>query len=283
MTNQPPYINLNGTFYPASEAIFQATNRAFRYGDALFETIRVINGQPVNLEAHFERLKKGMDILEFDKSAGLTFHYLAEQIQQTIDKNKITGGGKVRLTVYRDAGGTYIPDSNKKAFVIEAEPLTANEFSLNPDGLSLGICKKLKIQKSIFSGIKTANALPYVIAGIEARKQGLDDIILLNHHNRICEAIASNIFLYKNNTLYTPALDEGCIAGTMRKTIIDIAQKMGMTVFECTLVQGNLQQVDEIWLSNAIQGIKWVGELNGKSYGNFTAQKIINELNNLFG
>ncbi len=282
MTNTK-YVNINGRLVTTSKALLGVFNRAFRYGDALFETIRVINGKPVNLEAHFERLKKGMDILEFDKSEGLTFHYLAEQIQETIHKNNITAGGKVRLTVYRDASGTYIPDSNKKAFVIEADPLTGNEFTLNPTGISLGICKKLNIQKSIFSGIKTANALLYVIAGIEARKQGLDDIILLNHHNRICEAISSNIFLYKNNTLYTPAIDEGCVAGTMRKTIINIAQNMGMTVFECTLVQGNLQQVDEIWLSNAIQGIKWVGELNGKSYGNFTAQKIINELNNLFG
>jgi branched-chain amino acid aminotransferase len=279
MNKKSEYINLNGEFYPDNAPIITSKNRAFRYGDALFETIRIINGKPFNLNAHFERLKKGLDLLQFDKTPNFTFRYLAEQIQLTIQKNNISEGGRLRLTVFRNEGGTYIPETNTKSFLIEVTPLHNNQFVLNEDGLSIDICKKFTLEKSIFSSIKTANALPFVMAGIEAKKQNLDNLILLNHNSRICEAISSNIFLYKNNTIYTPSLDEGCVAGTMRKKIIEIAHSLGMTVFECTLVQGNLQQVDEIWLSNAIQGIQWVKEISAKLYGNFYAQKIINELN----
>ena len=280
MQNAERYINFNGKFIPESKPVFATDNRAFRYGDAVFETIRIINGKPFNLSAHFERLKKGLQLLQFEKTPNFTFRFLAEEIQKTIDKNLIKQGGRLRLTVFRNTGGTYIPETNSKSFIIETSSLPNNNFRLNETGLNVDICKKFILQDTFFFSIKTANALPFVLAGIEAKKQHLDNLILLNRHNRICEAISSNIFLYKNNTLYTPSLDEGCVAGTMRKKIIEIAQNMGMTVFECTLVQGNLLQVDEIWLSNAINGIQWIGNIRNKTYGNFYAQKIIAELNN---
>ena len=256
MSETSLYINLNGEFIQQNEPVFTSQNRAFRYGDALFETIRIINGKPFNLTAHFERLKKGLQLLGFEKTPNFTFRYLAEQIQETINKNNINQGGRMRLTIFRNDGGNYIPQTNSKSFLIEVFPLSNNLFSLNENGLKIDVCKKFTLPKSLFQGIKTANALPFVLAGIDANKQNLDNLILLNHNNRLCEAISSNLFLFKNNTLYTPSLDEGCVAGTMRKKILEIAQNMGMTVFECTLVQGNLQQVDEIWLSNAINGIQ---------------------------
>lgn len=272
------YINYNGFLYKEDENIFNSKNRGFRYGDALFETIRVIDGQPCYLEDHFIRLKKGMSILKM-RSANISFNDLKEQIIKLIQKNHLKKGGRVRLTVFRSGDGLYTPKNESKSYIIEAKPFKDNYYILNEKGLTIDVYNDLKRYRNVLSQIKTTNNIPQVLAGIYKKESGLDDCIILNDQGRIAEALSSNIFLYKNNNLYTPALDEGCMDGIMRKQVLRIAKDLNINVFEGMLNGSMLLQADEMFLTNAIRGIQWVSSYRQKRYFNKATKEIIEYLN----
>lgn len=274
------HINLDGFLYEEEEKIFTINNRAFKFGDAVFETIRVINGKPVLIDAHFERLKKGMDILKM-KDIPLTFDKIKEQIIHLINKNGIKKGGRVRITFFRVGEGLYTPKNDTKSYVIEAVPVVSNLFELNKKGLEIDIYNEIILFKTPLSQIKTTNKIPNILTGIYKTEKKLDDCLLINQHNRIVEAISSNVFLYKNNTLYTPAIDEGCIDGITRKKIIEVAQKMNINVIEGMITASMLLQADELFLTNSIAGIKWVETYRSRNYTNKVTQTILAKFNEI--
>jgi branched-chain amino acid aminotransferase len=272
------YINVDGFLYKEDEPVFKISNRAFKYGDALFETIRIINGEPQFLEDHFIRLKKGMQILKMP-AGGISFSQLKDQIVRLIEKNHIKHGGRIRLTVFRSGEGLYAPENQGKSFAIEAIPLESNKYGLNEKGLTIDVYNDLKIHRNVLSQIKTTNKIPQVLTGIYKTENNLDDCLVLNDQGRIAEALSSNIFLYKNNNLYTPSLDEGCMDGVMRKQVLKIAKELNINVFEGMLNGSMLLQADEMFLTNAIQGLQWVVSYGQKRYFNKAAKEILEQLN----
>lgn len=272
------YINYDGKLHPENEKIFTINNRAFKYGDAVFETIRVINGQPVFVHDHFTRLKKGMDLLRMN-TIPLTFEELYEQILHLIEKNKITEGARVRITVFRVGEGLYTPVNDTKSYVIEAIPISKNLYELNEEGLHIDLYTDIKVHPTILTQIKTTNKIPNVLTGIYKKEHDLDDCLMINEQHHIVEAISSNVFLYKNNTLYTPSISEGCIDGITRKHIIEVANSMNITVIEGVVTGSMLLQTDELFLTNSIAGIKWVKEYRGKFYTNETTKLILEKFN----
>jgi aminodeoxychorismate lyase len=272
------YINYNGKLFASDEQIFSINNRAFKYGDALFETIRVVNGKLCFVEDHFKRLKQGVELLKM-KSSNISFNDVKVQIEELLVKNNIKEGGRVRLTVFRDAEGFYQPINEKKAYVIEAKSIDNNYFELNVNGLKVDIYSEQKRSTSKLSNIKTTNSLQQILAGIYCKENELDECLMLNKHGRIAEAMSSNVFLYKNNNIYTSSLEEGCIDGVMRKQILKIAAKMNINIFEGMVNGSMLLQADELFLTNAVKGIQWVESFKEKQYTNETIQLLINELN----
>ncbi len=274
------YINFNGSYFKEDEPVFTVKNRGFRYGDALFESIRVINGKPCFIEDHFFRLKKGIETLKL-RPGNISFNDLKTQIEELLVKNNITEGGRVRLSVFRSGEGLYAPEKDDKSYVIEAKPITDNEYVLNETGLKVDIFNDLKMYRNSLSQIKTTNSIPNVLAGIYKKENDLDECILLNDAGRIAEAISSNIFLYKNNNIYTPSLDEGCMDGIMRKQILKVAKELNINVFEGMLNGTMLLQADEMFLTNAIHGVQWVASYRQKRYFNKAAQEILDHVNSL--
>jgi branched-chain amino acid aminotransferase len=272
------YINFNGFLYEEDEKVFSIKNRAWRYGDGLFETIRVIDGQPCFLEDHFLRLKKGIEVLKM-QSSSISFNELKIQIDKLLEKNRIKKGGRIRLSVYRTGSGFYMPEDESKSYVIEATPLEDNTYTLNEIGLSVDVYSEIRRTRNILSQIKTTNSIPYVLTAIYKKEKNLDDCIVLNDQGRIVEAISSNIFLYKNNNLYTPSLDEGCMNGVMRKQIIRIAKELNINVFEGIINGSMLLQADELFLTNAIVGLQWAVSYKEKRYFNTATKKILDCLN----
>lgn len=275
------YIVLDGEFLKSSDKVFTIENRGFKYGDALFETIRVVDGKPCFIEDHFARLKEGMDYLKMKSSGNMSFKKLQELINELIVKNKITKGGRIRLSVFRKGNGLYEPDTLERSYVIEAKPLPYNEYILNENGLVIDFYNQHKKYRNKLSLIKTNNSIPQILASIYKKEQNLDDCIMVNDVDRIAEAISSNIFMFKNNCLYTPSLEEGCMNGIMRKQILEIAKSAGYSVFEGMLTGSALMQADEVFLTNAIKGIMWVGAYRQKRYYNNVAKQLTEALNQL--
>lgn len=255
-------------------------NRGFRYGDALFETIRVINGIPCFVEDHLKRLRKGATTLKMHINGSLQFNDFYNEIEELLKKNNIAKGGRIRITLFRDGGGLYAPSRNNISWVTEVKALDNNYYHLNDNGLVVDLYEEVRRTPSVLSEIKTTNCIPYVLSGIYKDENNLDDCLVLNNKGNIAEAISSNIFLYQNGSLYTPPISEGCMDGVMRKQIIRIAtDELGLTVHEDPLAVGYLRRVDEVFLTNSINGIQWVSAFREKRFFNDTSRKLINSLN----
>lgn len=273
------FVNNNGSILPANEPSILAGSRAFLYGDGLFESIRIVNGMPINLQAHVQRLVKGAELLKIRIPSYFTEQFIKEQIIGLLLKCQIKAGGRCRLSLDRIHGGAYRPDSNEATYFIEAYPIDENDFLLNYKGLEVDIYRDIKIYPNAFTPFKTKNGLTKVLAAISAQELNLDDFILQNDRGNLIESTNSNLFIVSNGVLYTPGLQEGCLAGTMRMQIINLAVQNGIRVYECSVLPHNLLSADEVFLTNAIAGVKWIGGYRTKRYMNNTARRLVMLLN----
>lgn len=272
------YINYNGQLIPLDQPILKAHNRAFKYGDGLFETIRAFKGQLPFWEYHSARLWRSMELLAFDTNS-FTPTYLKREIERLLEQ---IPNARIRLTVFRSGAGRYSPSLHQAEYLIEAEALSSNQFELAEDGLTIGICTTTHVEAgNNLSNLKTLNSLPYVLAGIYRQDHQLDECLLLNQHGYIAEASYSNLFVIKNATLYTPLLSEGCLDGTMRLIIIDICLAAGLDLEEGQVAPEILLVADEVFLTNAIKGIQWVEYFNEKIYTNAVSKFLLKQLNKI--
>ncbi len=275
------FIDHNGTHLAADQPLFTANNRAFCYGDALFETIRITNAHPQFLKEHLERLLVGMSILKMQIDPLFNETFFEHAILELAKKNGITSDGRIKLTIYRNPGGFYAPDVNTVSYLIETSLLETKGYELNSKGFTVDLYTELKKSQSALSAIKSANSAVYVMAGIFKKQNSLDECILVNDKGIITEAISSNIFAVKNGVLYTSPIADGCVDGVMRKKIIEIAKANRIAVYELSIMQNVLLGADELFLTNAINGIRWVVAYKQKRYFNDTSKKLLGKLNEL--
>jgi len=276
---KPDFILHNDTLLLAEAQYLNVRNRATQYGDGLFESIRLVNGKPLFIKDHFKRLELGAQLLKFNLPNSLNVTSLASKICDLAERNLVTKGGRARLTIYREFGGLYAPTSNQSGFILEVEPLENNLFQLNAEGYSVDLFQDIRKVKNKLSGIKTLSGQLYIQAALHCRENKLDNCFLVNERDQILEAYNGNLFVVANGALYTPGLDMGVLAGVMRMQVINTAIKNGLKVYECGLMPQNLLASDEIFITNAIKGIMWVGSYRSKRYFNTYAKKILDFLN----
>jgi branched-subunit amino acid aminotransferase/4-amino-4-deoxychorismate lyase len=280
--NRKSYVCINGNFYSDDVPLISLANRSFRYGDGLFETIRCHYTVPLFFNDHFKRLKKGMDVLKYKMPADFVPEKLQQYIGKLLNKNKFYKGARVRLCVFRNEGGFYTPATSDISFAIECSVLEGDAYMLNSKGLLIDDYKEILKPVNILSSVKSSNALIFVLAGAYRIENNLDECIIYNQYGRIAETISSNIFMVKDQILYTPALGEGCLEGVMRKQIIEIAGNTGYKVNdEAKLKEEDLLKADEVFITNAIQGIQWVGGYRGRRYYHKVSEGLISRLNTI--
>jgi branched-chain amino acid aminotransferase len=273
------YVNNNGTILTADAPTIHPGNRGHLYGDGVFESIRVMNGRPLNVVNHVKRMLEGAKVVKMRTPSFFTTSFFEEKIIELLRMSNITEGGRCRMSLDRATGGAYLPDSNECTFYIEVYPYEVSHFELNAKGLEVDIYQDIKIQKNFLSNYKTKAGLTYVMAAIAAKEKNLDDLFLANDKGNILETSCCNIFIVSNGVLYTPGLDEGCLAGTMRMQIINLAIANGIKVYECTILPQNLLAADEIFVTNAIRGINWIGGYRTKRFFNNMSRKLVVLLN----
>lgn len=273
------YVNNNGTILTADAPTIHPGNRGHLYGDGVFESIRVMNGRPLNVANHVRRMIEGAKVIKMRTPAFFTTSFFEEKIIELLRMSSITDGGRCRMSLDRATGGSYLPESNECTFYIEVYPYDVSHFELNAKGLEVDIYQDIKIQKNFLSNYKTKAGLTYVMAAIAAKEKNLDDVFLANDKGNILETSCCNVFIVSNGVLYTPGLDEGCLAGTMRMQIINLAIANGIKVYECTILPQNLLAADEIFITNAIRGINWIGGYRTKRFFNNMSRKLVVLLN----
>jgi branched-chain amino acid aminotransferase len=246
-------------------------NRSFLYSDGFFESIKVINSRCFNLETHFNRITKTAEL--FKMKISFSFSELQSLLDNLIVKNKIVGGS-VRMVFYRESEGKYFPEKNKMYFVAETET-SSNSFNLNKNGLNLGLFAEMRKDKSKYSNCKTTNAAISVLASISAKENNWDDCLLLNTENKIIESSNSNLFIVKGDRIITPPITDGCVDGTMRSFI-----KNQCDVEEESISKEDLFSADEVFLTNAIKGVRWVESFNEKKYQSHKVVRLVFDIIN---
>lgn len=254
----------NGKLLSSGKLIISADNRSFRFGDGFFETMKMINGNIVLSNYHFERLFSSLQVLKFEHPEFFNAEYLLQQIKNLAIKNKHEQLARIRLNIFRGDGGLYDCE-NFPNYIIQTWKITEPSV-FNADGLITGIYTKAKKTCDDFSHIKSNNYLPYVMAALWAKETRLDDAVVLNTYNRIAEATIANIFIVKNGRIKTPALSEGCINGVMRRYIIQSLRKENIPLEEGKIEAGEIEEANEIFLTNAVQGLKWIKQCNNYNY-----------------
>jgi branched-chain amino acid aminotransferase len=259
-------VNFNGTIQDNS-AVFVEFNRGFLVGDAVFETIKVVNNQVLFLEDHYFRLMATMRICRMEIPMLFTMEYVEAQILELIDVLHPSAAFRVRFSVYRTGGGFYAPLSNEVAFVVTAMPLESVHYSIEKEDYEIELYKDFHVSKQLLSTLKTNNKLLQVLGTIYAKENGYDNCLLLNEDKNIVEALQNNIFMKMGNVISTPPIAEGCINGIMRKQVLAILSKMeGYQVKEAVISPFDLQKADELFLTNVISGIQPITKYRKKSY-----------------
>jgi len=272
---QPAYLCYNGKFSAVSDNILTADNRSFRYGDGCFETMRVYQGEVLLADLHFERLMASLHLLHFDPPQYFTKSYFARLVMELCTRNRHNDLARVRLTVFRADGGLYDPINNVPNFIIQSWELNKQILELNEEGLELDIFPDARIVCDKFSSIKSNNCLPYVMAAMYAKQHRIDETVLLNPYGRVADTTIANLFIVQGEEIFTPPLSEGGICGVMRKHLLQM--DLPFPIIEKPLRVEDLVNADEIFLTNAITGIRWVGSFRESSFGNATAV-ILHEL-----
>jgi branched-subunit amino acid aminotransferase/4-amino-4-deoxychorismate lyase len=276
------YICLDGEFLRNHEPVLHASNRGFRFNDALTESIHANATDPQFLDLHIERLIDNMRALSMYVPPFFSETNFEKLITGLLNKNRIFGGAHIRLTVFRNSGESYIPVGNEVSFLIDCAPLNTDRYELNEKGLSIGISKNFLRNTGSLANLHRANITVFIRAAMEGRESGHDAVILLNKEGRLTETTDSNLFLVSGNSIFTPGLDQGCIPGVMRRVIIECAIKSGYRVNEqSSLTPSALLDAGEIFLTNAIEGIRWVGGYRENRYFSKTSRLLSGLLNSM--
>ncbi len=272
-------VNFNGTIVSSSDNIL-AENRAFLYGDGVFETVKVLDGKVLFLEDHYFRLMSGMRIVRMKIPMFFTMEFLESQLLETAKYNNCLDSGRVRITVFRNSGGFYLPNDHTVSFVISAITLDHKMYVANSQNYEVDLFKDFYITKQLLSTVKTTNKLINITGSIYADENGLQNCLLLNDAKNVVEALNGNVFMLTGNQLVTPAVEDGCLNGVMRRQILTLAKKIeGIEVSETSISPFDLQKGDEIFITNVIKGIQSVTKYRKKEFTTGFAESLIVKLN----
>ena len=268
------YFIYNGKTYKEESPILSVNSRGLKYGDGLFETIKSIKGELQFIDEHLARLWKGLQVLQFNIPKHFTPEYLQDEIFALIKKNSHEKMARIRLTVFRGDGGLYDEINHKPHYLLQSWPLVDDAGEWNSNGLVLGIYTDVKKSCDILSNLKHNNFLPYSMAAIHAKTKKWNDAVLENTEGGVCDTTIANLFLIKDGVIYTPALAQGCIAGIIRKFLINRLTAANYKIIEGRLTGDDLDAADEVFLTNSIYNLRWVQSLGEKKYTNIQTQKI---------
>lgn len=271
-------INLNGNI--ATEENILTQNRAFLYGDGVFETVKIINNKILFLEDHYFRLMASMRVVRMEIPMNFTMEYFEEQVLKLVQEKNISASARARITVFRNDGGLYLPKSNEVSFLIHATPLDNTLYALNLSEYEVDLYKDFYVTKQLLSSIKTTNKMINVTGSIFAHENGLANCLLVNDTKNVVEALQGNLFMVTGKKLITPPVSEGCLNGIMRKQILALAKKVeGIEVTEEIISPFELQKADELFLTNVITGIQPITKYRKKEFTSNLAHLLVQKLN----
>lgn len=274
-------INFNGQLIATSDSELY-NNRAFLFGDAVFETLKVLDNKILFFEDHYFRLMSSMRILRMEIPMNFTMEFIENQILNLIATQKKSPAFRIRITVYRNSDGYYLPTSSDVNYLINALSLENPLYTFEDAAYEVDLYKDFYVSRQLLSSVKSTNRVINITGSIFAKENGLDNCLLLNDTKNVVETLNGNIFMLTGNKLVTPPISEGCIGGIMRKKILALAKKHSeIEVSEGVISPFDLQKADELFTTNIIQGIQPITKYRKKDFGSSLAKDLLVRLNAL--
>ena len=274
-------LNFNGILLEHTEDTLHH-NRAFLYGDGVFDTLKVVNNTILFLEDHYFRLMASMRIVRMEIPMNFTIEFFEEQILSLAKANACTDAARIRFTVYRNTGGYYLPKDNTVSYTITASKLENQAYQIVDAPYEVELYKDFYVSKQLLSTIKTNNKMIHITGSIFADENGYSNCLLINEDKNIVEALQGNLFMFTGKELITPPVTEGCQNGIMRKQVLALARKMkDIEVVERLISAFDLQKADELFITNVIIGIQPITKYRKKEYNHVLASDLLIRLNRL--
>lgn len=270
-------INFNGNLVSDNELIFNSENRAFKYGDGVFDTLKIVDSKIVFSEEHYFRLMASMRILRMEIPSDFTLEFFENQILVTAKSNNLEINSRIRMTIYRGDGGLYNPTTNDINFVIEASPLNVTI----KEKYTVDLFKDFYVYSGFLSTLKTTNRILNVVASVYASENEFDTCLLVNENKNLVEAIHGNIFLVFDNKIVTPSVECGCIKGIIRKKTIElISKKTKYTIEERIISPFELQKADELFITNSVLDLQPITNYRKKEYKTEIGNELLDLIRN---
>ena len=272
-------VNYNGNIQENSNFSIES-NRGFLYGDAIFETIKVLDNKVLFLEDHYFRLMASMRICRMEIPMNFTMEFFEEQILKLTNSLEKSNSFRVRFSVFRNSDGFYTPISNEIEFIVVAVSSENTVYTIEKSHYEVELYKDFFIPKQLLSTLKTNNKMLQITGSIFAKENGYDNCLVLNDEKNVVEALQSNLFMKTGNVVVTPPVSDGCLNGIMRKQVLEILKKMeGIEVKETSISPFDLQKADELFLTNVISGIQPITKYRKKEYTTEFASDVLKRLN----
>lgn len=250
-------------------------DRAFQYGDGLFETIAIRGGQPRLWDYHMDRLERGCERL------GIAMPD-RRSLQESLDKAAIASAEDTAIATAKIivSGGisqrgyarTQPSDVHTLVGIFSATPIDAQKYR---DGVETRLCNTRLALYSATAGLKTLNRLEQVLARRECEQEGMFEGFTLDADDRLICGTMSNVFVVANKSIMTPALDRCGVAGVMRRHTIETLQKIGTSVDICDISLDEFRQSDEVFLTNSQFGILPVQRCGDNLWPSHTVTRAI--------
>ncbi|MES2812066.1 MAG: aminotransferase class IV [Bacteroidota bacterium] len=255
-------------------------NRGLLYGDAVFETVKIIDNKILFSEDHYFRLMASMRILRMEIPMNFTLEYFESEILNAVTNENLGSSARVRLTVYRKDGGYYLPETNEIEYIISVSKIENPLYAISKENYEVDIYKDFVITKQLLSTIKSTNKAINITGSIYAHENGLDNCILLNGEKNVVEALNGNLFMLKDGILSTPPISEGCLNGIMRKQVLALAKTIEkIEVQEKPISPFDLQKADELFITNVIKGIQPITKYRKKEFQTSISEELTQKLN----
>lgn len=271
-------IDYNRKIISSAEPVLSFQNRGFHYADGLFETMRIQKKKIVFSEDHFQRLISGMQILKMEVPAFFQMEYFEQQVLKLVEANEFKHENyRAKLNVFRNAKGLYQPDSSAVAYMLSICPIKGFSPDFEKD-YPVDIFPTHQIAPGVLSNLKTTSRLLNVLSGIYAKENNLKNCLLRNTSHHLAEATNGNIFVVKGQYIFTPAIEEGCIGGVLRKNLMTLIKKSDYRLLEKPISAEDVEEAEELWITNVISGIQPVTHFRTKTFSTNLAGSFMKEL-----
>ena len=264
----------NNEYLDGAKPLLTADDRAYRYGDGIFESMVAFDGVVPLLPYHYERLQRSSEILLMKLPVNLNFDWLKETVSSLLQRNDFQNA-RIRIQVSRRGGGLYLPASNETDILISCAEISNTMFewsSLKAD------FSPYRVDMGVLSNLKTTSKIQYVMSALHAEKVGAQECFMFNLKGTLAEAINSNVFLVSGDTIVTPALTNGGVNGVMRRYLISQLEKSHRIV-QADVLMKDIDEADEIFVTNAVRGVQSIAVVGSVVYSDQVTREIFRKVN----